>query len=347
MEITRLSKFFLENYTPVFGETILDYGSRQGEIAASLDCAFADHRLSNETAVGDKRYVSRGQDLQTNYDAIVFTAQFSTALNLQLVRELLSILAPGCRLYVLLERNYTITPFDELMIPYTMTESAGGEKLLTFTRWDGPIDAAEKPARYTHNVGERVLYLAAGPGVFSGEKLDAGTEALLHVVKWNNGRVLDLGCGNGVVGLVASLKGAEQVMLLDSDLRALRWAEENALRNGVKASVVASSGLKNLTQGAEFDLIISNPPYHSDYSVAKSFIEEGYRHLSIDGSIWLVVKNAEWYRNKVKTVFGGARVYDQDGYMIVTAEKRALRFKPAPEPKTTRKHAKRMARSKA
>jgi len=346
MEMTRLSKFFLETLHATLRGSSLDYGSRNGEIALALECAFADHRISNTTSTVESHYVSTGQELAQTFDSIILTAQFSTALNLQLVRELLSVLGPGRRLYVLLDRGYTITPFDELMIPYHVDESPGGEKVLTFTRWDGPIDAKEKPARYIIKSGEMELTLQGGVGVFSHEALDAGTRVLMDVVEWKPGKVLDLGCGNGVVGLFAQAQGATHVTMLDSDLRALRWARENAERNHFCGSVVAADGLKLLDAATKFDLIVTNPPYHSDYSVAKGFIEDGYRALETGGALWLVVKNPDWYRNKLRTVFGGSRLIERDGYVVIAAEKRAGMHKPLKEQKTTRKHEKKMASSR-
>ncbi|KAF0196588.1 MAG: 16S rRNA (guanine1207-N2)-methyltransferase [Bacillota bacterium] len=346
MEMTRPSKFFLDSFQTTLRGNLLDYGSRNAEIALTLECSFADHRISNTSSGVQAHYVSRVQELPETYHAIILTAQFSTALNMQLVRELLSVLVPGRKLYVLLERGYTVTPFDELMIPYTVDESLVGEKILTFTRWDGPIDADERPVRYTLEAGDKTLTLQAGAGVFSSDALDAGTKALLDVVQWHSGRVLDLGCGNGVVGLYAHAKGATAVTMIDSDLRALRWARENAERNHSRVQIVSSDGLKELEGSQQFDMILSNPPYNSDYSVAKGFIEDGYKALAMGGSIWLVVKNSDWYRNKMKTVFGGSRVIEQDGYAIITAEKREVLRKPVKEIKTTRKHEKRMASSK-
>lgn len=346
MEMTRPSKFFLDSFQTTLRGNLLDYGSRNAEIASTLECSFADHRISNTSSGVQAHYVSRGQELPETYHAIILTAQFSTALNLQLVKELLSVLAVGRKLYVLLERGYTITPFDDLMIPYVVEESPGGEKVLTFTRWDGPIDVNERPSRYTIEVGDKALTLQAGAGVFSGDALDTGTKALLEVVEWKPGKVLDLGCGNGVVGLYAHAKGATEVTMVDSDLRALRWARENAERNSSQVLVTASNGLAQLNGSQQFDLIVSNPPYNSDYSVAKGFIEDGYKALAMGGSIWLVVKNSDWYRNKMKTVFGGSKVIERDGYAVITAEKRAGQHKAVKEQKTTRKHEKRMASSK-
>lgn len=346
MEMSRLSKYFIDSSASLVPEKTIDYGSRNGELARALGCDFADHRISNRVEGVTAHYIARGSDLPQGVEGVILAAQFSTALNIQLVRELLSQLAPGNPLYVLLDRGYSVTPFDELVIPYSTSESATGDKVLTFTRWDGPIDEAERVDEYSLEVGHTVLRLQAGPGVFSGEALDAGTQALLEVVKWSPGRVLDLGCGNGVVGLYAHAKGAAHVTMLDSDLRALRFAKANAARNGVDVEIIANDGLKGIDTQPGYDLILTNPPYHSDFSVAKGFIEDGYKSLALGGTMWLVVKKPDWYRTKFRNVFGGCRVISHNGYAILTAEKRLNVSKPArDELKTTRKHEKRMAAS--
>lgn len=62
--------------------------------------------------------------------------------------------------------------------------------------------------------------------------------------------------------------------------------------------VIKSDGLKEIPD-RDFTLILSNPPYHTDFSVAKAFIEEGYKHLVFGGRLMLVTKRLTWYRNKL------------------------------------------------
>jgi len=46
-------------------------------------------------------------------------------------------------------------------------------------------------------------------------------------------RVVDYGCGSGILGIAAALKGAERVVCVDNDPQALEATLENAARNGV------------------------------------------------------------------------------------------------------------------
>jgi len=46
-------------------------------------------------------------------------------------------------------------------------------------------------------------------------------------------RVIDYGCGSGILGIAAALKGAERVVCVDNDPQALEATTDNAARNGV------------------------------------------------------------------------------------------------------------------
>lgn len=136
-------------------------------------------------------------------------------------------------------------------------------------------------------------------------------------------KVLDLGCGYGVVGIsIAKLIGEERVVMSDVSEEALELTNANLVRNGLNdVRVVKSNGLKEIPDN-DFTLILSNPPYHTDFSVAKAFIEDGYKHLAYGGKLIMVTKRLTWYRNKLATVFGGVKVFEQDGYYVFVAEKR-------------------------
>ena len=176
------------------------------------------------------------------------------------------------------------------------------------------------------------LSLETRAGLFSTEHVDLGTLAMLSQAVLRPGmKVLDLGCGCGVVGVVAARKcGAENVWMLDVDPLAVETAVRNAARNGVDGvHIVQSDGFRALDE-AGFDLILSNPPYQSDFSVAKHFIEKGFNRLHVGGSMIMVTKRLEWYRNKLRAVFGGVQVRQIDGYWVFEAQRRRERYANAP-----------------
>lgn len=171
------------------------------------------------------------------------------------------------------------------------------------------------------------LVLQTNEEVFSPSAVDKGTRAMLSFVEFKaEDKVLDLGCGCGVVGILAAKQiGAEKVVMCDVSENAVQLSEQNAEANGVTGVTIRlSDGLKDVSENG-FTLILNNPPYHTDFAVAKGFIEEGFKKLAIGGKMIMVTKRLDWYRNKLSSVFGGVTVKEKDGYYVFIAEKRGNR----------------------
>lgn len=161
------------------------------------------------------------------------------------------------------------------------------------------------------------------PGLFSPQGVDEGTAALLANIQFHkNDKVLDLGCGYGVIGIYAAKRlDPKQVFLIDNDPAAVDCAARNAQMNGVESvHIQRSDGFRQLNEKG-FTKILCNPPYHADFSVAKHFIEKGFNRLVVGGSMWMVTKREDWYRNKLKSIFGGVRVIRQGAYFVFEAIK--------------------------
>ena len=176
-------------------------------------------------------------------------------------------------------------------------------------------------------LGQQVS-LETRPGLFSPEHVDRGTLAMLSHVKIASGmRIMDLGCGCGVVGIVAAkIAGEENVFMSDADPMAVETARRNAERNGVSGvHICVSDGFQSV-DASGFDLILSNPPYQTDFSVAKGFIEKGFNRLKIGGKLYMVTKRRAWYKNKMISVFGGVEIRETDGYYVFIAERRSLKY---------------------
>jgi len=157
-------------------------------------------------------------------------------------------------------------------------------------------------------------------------------------------QVQDLGCGCGVVGILAAKQiGAENVVMCDVSENAVQLSKQNAVANGLDGVTIRlSDGLRDISENG-FTLILSNPPYHTDFAVAKEFIEDGFKKLAIGGKIIMVTKRLDWYRNKLSSVFGGVTVREKDGYYVFFAEKRG-NYKPKKEKKNEQIMSKKLQR---
>jgi ribosomal protein L11 methyltransferase len=98
------------------------------------------------------------------------------------------------------------------------------------------------------------------PGQGFGTGSHPTTQALLRWLEADPGaRVLDVGCGSGVLGIAALLLGARSAIGVDIDGDAIANADENRRLNGVAARLLLVEGtLDALTPGARFDRVLAN-----------------------------------------------------------------------------------------
>ena len=158
------------------------------------------------------------------------------------------------------------------------------------------------------------LTLEAFPGVYAAGKLDPGTAFLLQTLdtssllnKMSGQRVLDLGCGYGLLALKASLAGAS-VTALDDDLLAVRSTHRNAERYGLDVRVLHSdvdSEISGETSFEEaFDSVLMNPPFHVGKQVAlevpRAFLAAAHEHLRSGGDLTLVANRALPYERDLE-----------------------------------------------
>ena len=163
---------------------------------------------------------------------------------------------------------------------------------------------------------------------FSPLGVDKGTLAMLSIVDLSpSDKLLDLGCGYGVVGIYAAkLIGEQNVVMLDNDPDYVNYAKKNAGLNGVAGiSVILSNGFDDLHE-TDFSMILCNPPYHTDFSVPKHFIEKGFNRLMTGGKMYVVTKRKDWYKNKLSAIFGGVKLNVINDYYVFCSEKRSAQY---------------------
>ncbi len=144
------------------------------------------------------------------------------------------------------------------------------------------------------------LGLEAEPGVFAAGKLDPGTALLLDsldMAKLRGRRVLDLGCGYGLLALKASLAGAA-VTACDDDLLAVRSTYRNAKRYGLDVRCLHSD-VDSALKRERFDAVLTNPPFHVGKEVRpllpKAFLAAAIKHLRPGGTLTLAANRALAY----------------------------------------------------
>ena len=169
--------------------------------------------------------------------------------------------------------------------------------------------------------------LATMPGVFSWEHVDDGTRLLLELIEVTpDASVLDIGCGNGIIGIVAAQR-AKQVVMIDDNLLAVRCAMESVQINQL-ANVHVLAGDVYGGMDATFDLIVSNPPFHQDFdvtlNVAQRIIRDAKRHLNPNGKLVIVANAFLSYEKLMAEYLSDVQVLAKNSrYMVIQGQKNA------------------------
>ena len=161
-------------------------------------------------------------------------------------------------------------------------------------------ESESHPRRFTAAPLGKELAFWTDAGVFSKGEIDKGTALLLETLPPLTGRVLDLGCGWGAVGV--SLKAAQphlDVVMCDVNERAIGLCKRNLQENGLSAQVVLSDGLTALTDEA-FDAVISNPPIRAGKQVIYDLFRQSFDHLNPGGQLFLVIRKQQGAESAIK-----------------------------------------------
>lgn len=153
-------------------------------------------------------------------------------------------------------------------------------------------------------------------GVFSRERVDYGSEVLLKALPPLQGKVLDLGCGYGALGVtLAKLNPEAQVTMVDVNERAAELAAKNLELNQVNnARVLVSDGFANVT--GTYDYIISNPPIRAGKKVFYPWFEAAPSFLNPRGCLCIVIQKKQGAPSaeaKFKEIFGNCSALDKSG----------------------------------
>jgi 16S rRNA (guanine1207-N2)-methyltransferase len=161
--------------------------------------------------------------------------------------------------------------------------------------------------------------LCSLPGVFCHRRPDNGGLALAEVASRDltpDSRILDLGCGCGLVGLLlAHQTSGARVSFVDSHARALAATHLNLTAMGLEGHDLRLSDTGTSQSG--YDLFVGNPPYYSDFRIAQLFIVTAYRALRPAGACLLVAKAAHKLQALQAERFANAEILPRRGYGVV------------------------------
>ena len=140
-------------------------------------------------------------------------------------------------------------------------------------------------------------------GVFSKNKIDYASHFLLdcffsvHNIE-NTKKVLDVGCGYGLLGIVLSCINKYSVDMTDVNKRAIHLSEMNINKNKCNAKVFESDAYESIKD--KYDYIITNPPIRAGKKVLFDILLGAKEHLNSAGELWFVISKDQGAKSTKK-----------------------------------------------
>lgn len=293
--------------------------AQQAEVTSSGDSHLAHLGLEknlqrNGLAADSVTFVPASEAVQGPFDRVLIRVPKTLALLKEQLIRLHGQLAPGAQVIAAAMIKHLPRAAGDLLEKYIGPVQASlavkKARLLTATPVEKAAPVSPYPTRY--RLDQPAIELLNHANLFCREDLDIGTRAFLpHLPRaLGNLRVADLGCGNGVLGIVYALGNPQaQLTLVDESYMAVQSARENwqAILGDRPADIRAGDGLAEQPMDS-LDLVLCNPPFHQQQVVgdflAWRMFTQAKTALAKGGELWIVGNRHLGYHLKLKRLFG-------------------------------------------
>ena len=188
----------------------------------------------------------------------------------------------------------------------------------------------QSPYPSTYKLTEPKLALVNHANVFCREDLDIGTRVLLPYLNFqpNATQVADLGCGNGILGIIFALNNPQaNLIMVDESYMAIassitNWQQALPTR---KAMIKIGDDLAEQPNDS-LDRVLCNPPFHQQQAIgdfiAKKMFKQSHRCLKKGGELWIVANRHLNYGSILKRFFREiATIHQTNKFIILKAIK--------------------------
>lgn len=218
----------------------------------------------------------------------------------------------------------TLKLFDKLLGETRTSLAKKKARLIlpTLNRLNETLPTSPYPSRYTlENTDYPIVNHA---NVFSRASLDIGTRLFLqHLPRDCEGDIADLGCGNGVVGLIAAERNPKaKIHFFDESHMAIASAQDNFSASFAQRSGQYHTGNSLEGQASDsLEVVLNNPPFHQQNAIgdylAWQMFTDAKRCLKHGGQLWVVGNRHLGYHVKLKKLFGNCQQVAQDRKFVV------------------------------
>ncbi|MET8401908.1 methyltransferase [Streptomyces sp900116325] len=224
----------------------------------------------------------------------------------------------------------TLKLFERIIGP-TRTSLAVKKARLIFCTPDPALARTPSPWPHRYDLPDGIGAVSGRTvvnhaGIFCAERLDIGTRFFLNHLPERSGRdrIVDLGCGNGVVGTSAALANPEAtVTFIDESYQAVASAEATFRANlgtDTEADFLVGDGMADVPPGS-VDLVLNNPPFHSHLATtdatARTMFHGARTALRQGGELWVVGNRHLGYHTQLRRTFGNCTTVAGDPKFVV------------------------------
>lgn len=341
----RLLRHLAESGTPLTG-TVVVVGDRWGALATALAAhrpiqitdSFLGRRATeanlarNGVAAADVRLLTTRDTPPDRVDLLLVRVPKSLALLEDQLHRLAPAVHEGTVVFgtgmVKEIHTSTLRLFERIIGP-TRTSLASQKSRLILTTPDPALAPGTSPWPLVHALPDDVGALSGREvtnhaGVFCADRLDIGTRFFLkHLPQGPGlGRVVDLGCGNGVVGTAVALADPDaDVVFVDESYQAVASAEAtHAANSDGKAEFRVGDGMEDFPPDS-VDLVLNNPPFHSHQATTDAtawrMFRGARRALRPGGELWVVGNRHLGHHVKLRRLFGNSELVAGDPKFVV------------------------------
>jgi 16S rRNA (guanine1207-N2)-methyltransferase len=271
--------------------------------------------------------------LNKTADIVLFKVPKSLAMledQLHRIRPSLSsstiIIAAGMTKFI---HKSTLDLFEKIIGP-TTTSQAHKKSRLIFSQFDADLSVPENPHPGKYKPGYQLddedLEIINHAAVFSREKLDPGTRFFIEnlPVDERYKTIVDLGCGNGILGFMAAVKNPSSKMIFTDESY---MAVESSINNFLtvfgetrEAEFLQTDCLFGVPENS-VSLILCNPPFHQNNAIndaiAWQMFTESKDALENKGELWVIGNRHLAYHAKLKHLFGNCEVVASNKKFVI------------------------------
>lgn len=338
-----LLKVLAEDLRPSADARILIVNDSFGALAVALNTfqpqAVSDSYLSQEATrlnllannlpEHSVKFINSLEPLEGQFDLVLIKVPKTLALLEDQLIRLHPHLQPSTQIIVagmIKTLPPSVWKLLERLVGPTTTALARKKARLIFAAPDPDLVIPASPYPVCYQLEESDYLISNHANVFSRDSLDIGTRFFLQHLpsRQDSVDIIDLGCGNGLLGLVAAeLNPAATVHFVDESFMAVASAQENFYRAfGQKrhATFRVSDGLKDF-ELASADIILCNPPFHQHNTIgdqlANSMFNQSKKVLRNGGQLWIIGNRHLNYQVNLNRLFGGHSVVAANAKFII------------------------------